>query len=238
MGKCTVVTRHQTIIPFVICCLSSSPARPGNTDDHPLRHLLPFLLVREARQHGRVVTPTETTDIPCRRPFDLNPTGVTRPQLTQRQVSFVELACEQDDYDVTLPRHPSDSNLSPTDQGLLRFLTTHSRKYGEVDCGHPPSDDHPLRHLLPFLLAREAWQHGRVVTLTETTDIPCSKRILRSPSNWGHMTTVHPATGFFVELACEQDDYDVTLPRHPSDSNLSPTDQGMLRFLTTHSRVG
>ncbi|KAL3197380.1 hypothetical protein MRX96_014700 [Rhipicephalus microplus] len=99
------------------------------------------------------MTPTETTDIPCstktlRSP---HPTGATRPQSTQRHVSFVELACEQDDYDVTLPQHPSDSNLSPTDQGTLQ-------KYGEVDCGHPPSDDHPLRHLLPFLLAREARQ--------------------------------------------------------------------------------
>ncbi|KAL3197385.1 hypothetical protein MRX96_014705 [Rhipicephalus microplus] len=232
---------------------------------------------------------------------------------------------------------------------------------GEVDCRHPPSDDHPLRHLLPFLLACEARQHGRVVTPTETTGIACSTKTLRSPANRGHTTTVHTATEIwgcglsspairrsspsssaafpprprgqatrasrdpdrddwhrvfdedpsipsqpgphdhsppsdrgssplssatfpprsrgqatrasrnpdrndghpvfdedpfdpqptgvtrpqftqrqvsFVELACEQDDYDVTLPRHPSDSNPSPTDQGMLRFLTIHSRVG
>ncbi|KAL3197386.1 hypothetical protein MRX96_014706 [Rhipicephalus microplus] len=65
---------------------------------------------------------------------------------------------------------------------------------GDVDCGHPPSEDHPLRHLLPFRLAREARQHGRVVTPTETTDIPCSTRILRSTTNRGYTTTVHPAT--------------------------------------------
>ncbi|KAL3236828.1 hypothetical protein MRX96_022085 [Rhipicephalus microplus] len=94
--------------------------------DHPFRHRLPFLITCEIRQHGRVMTSTETTEILYSAKILRSTSNRVHTTTVQPATGLFRRADSSTGRLFRhLLRHYSDSSPLPADQEMLWFLTTH-----------------------------------------------------------------------------------------------------------------